>query len=287
MGEHNLSQEAPISGICEILQNGQRDFFSSIQSYLDPHQLMLAITEYIRTSFSVDRCAIATFDLSTPGKETATVQAESLAPGIESHGGTKPLHIYRAFFELPTTSQGKQLIRDFGLAPLNRQLVFTDLPLVQKYNSQLVWPFEVRALALTPIIVAKCYAGSMVVNHSRARRFTSNECHLMLLLSAQVSNALTRRWLCQPQTSTCKQQIVSQIEMLIPKTLKIEGRQLEVLAELACGATDAAIGKSLGISARTVGHHLKEIRQKTRHKNRSELLAWVLSLLLNEESHAS
>jgi hypothetical protein len=84
MSEHNLPQQVPLSGICEVLQNRQRSFFSSIQSYLDPHQLMLAIAEYIRTSFGVDRCAIATFDLSVPGKETTTVQAESLALGAES-----------------------------------------------------------------------------------------------------------------------------------------------------------------------------------------------------------
>jgi DNA-binding CsgD family transcriptional regulator len=280
-------QDMSLSRVCEILQNGQRDFFSSIQSYLDPHQLMLAITECIRISLNVDRCAIATFDLSTSGKETTTVQAESLALGVKSQQGTKPMQLYRPFFDLASTPKGQQLVEEMGLAPTNNQLIFTDLPLIQKFDSKLVWPFEVRALALTPIIVAKNFAGSLVVNHSRARRFSADECQLMLLLAAQISNALTRRWLCQPKTLANRQKVISQIENLLPKALKIEGRQLEVLAELAGGSTDVKIGKSLGIAPRTVGHHLREIRQKTRHKNRSELLAWVLSLVMEDDSLAS
>lgn len=280
-------REMPLSMVCEVLENGQRDFFSSIQSYLDPHQLMLAITECIRISFNVDRCAVATFDLSTPGQETTTVQAESLALGVQSHVGTKPLYLYRPFFKLASTQEGRKLIQEMGLAPTNNQLIFTDLPLIQKFDAELIWPFEVRALALTPIIVAKNFAGSLVVNHSRARRFSSDECQLMLLLAAQISNALTRRWLCQPKTFANRQKVISQIENLLPKALKIEGRQLEVLVELAGGLTDVEIGKSLNITPRTVGYHLKEIRQKTRHKNRAELLAWVLSLVMEDYSLAS
>ncbi|MCA9825445.1 MAG: response regulator transcription factor [Dehalococcoidia bacterium] len=53
-----------------------------------------------------------------------------------------------------------------------------------------------------------------------------------------------------------------------------EGREAEVLALLAKGATNAAIALELGISENTVKDHTRRIYAKLGVQNRAEAAAW-------------
>lgn len=55
-------------------------------------------------------------------------------------------------------------------------------------------------------------------------------------------------------------------------------RQEDVLALVATGATDYAIGRRLGISERTVRKHLEDIRQRLQVTNRVAAATWWLSV---------
>ncbi len=52
-------------------------------------------------------------------------------------------------------------------------------------------------------------------------------------------------------------------------------RELEVLLALAAGKTNKQIAVSLGISAKTVGHHLQHIFDKTGARTRTAATVWA------------
>jgi DNA-binding NarL/FixJ family response regulator len=52
-------------------------------------------------------------------------------------------------------------------------------------------------------------------------------------------------------------------------------RELEVLMALASGKTNKEIGEALGISAKTAGHHVQHIFDKTGARTRSAATVWA------------
>jgi DNA-binding CsgD family transcriptional regulator len=56
----------------------------------------------------------------------------------------------------------------------------------------------------------------------------------------------------------------------------LTAREMEVLARLAKGSTNNAIAKGLGLSTRTVEHHIASILQKMRVQSRNEAVILVL-----------
>lgn len=53
----------------------------------------------------------------------------------------------------------------------------------------------------------------------------------------------------------------------------LSSRECEVLSYLACGSTAKQIGLLLGISRRTVEHHIENIKLKTCCASKAELIA--------------
>jgi two-component system nitrate/nitrite response regulator NarP len=58
---------------------------------------------------------------------------------------------------------------------------------------------------------------------------------------------------------------------------QLTGRELQLLAELAEGATNAGIARRMGISANTVKFHLKNLYDKLGVQNRVQAIAYYLS----------
>ena len=56
-------------------------------------------------------------------------------------------------------------------------------------------------------------------------------------------------------------------------------RQVEILAWVAIGATDAEIAEKLGISSSTVKGHLNKIFKKINAPNRQQAILWALKYL--------
>ena len=52
-------------------------------------------------------------------------------------------------------------------------------------------------------------------------------------------------------------------------------RELEVLRALAAGKTNKEIAESLGISAKTAGHHVQHILDKTGARTRTAATVWA------------
>lgn len=52
-------------------------------------------------------------------------------------------------------------------------------------------------------------------------------------------------------------------------------RELEVLLALAAGKTNKEIAETLGISAKTVGHHVQHIFDKTGARTRTAATVWA------------
>ena len=52
-------------------------------------------------------------------------------------------------------------------------------------------------------------------------------------------------------------------------------RELEVLLALVAGQTNQGIGESLGISAKTAGHHVQHIYEKAGVRSRAAATVWA------------
>ena len=67
--------------------------------------------------------------------------------------------------------------------------------------------------------------------------------------------------------------------------VNLTARQAEVLELVICGLGDRQIARCLGISCRTVEHHLAALRERTGTRNRAELTAWaaVVGLIRDPE----
>jgi DNA-binding CsgD family transcriptional regulator len=59
--------------------------------------------------------------------------------------------------------------------------------------------------------------------------------------------------------------------------ISLTSRQVEVLELVAAGLSDHQVGRRLGISSRTVEHHLARLRERTGTGNRTELTACALA----------
>jgi DNA-binding CsgD family transcriptional regulator len=64
-----------------------------------------------------------------------------------------------------------------------------------------------------------------------------------------------------------------------PSVRRLSPREREIAILLARGLTDAAIGRSLGISGGSVGNAVRRIRLRLRLDSRAEIAAWVTARL--------
>ena len=60
-----------------------------------------------------------------------------------------------------------------------------------------------------------------------------------------------------------------------PSTARLTERELEVLFVLVRGASNQEIAADLGISAKTVGHHVEHVYQKAGVRSRAAATVWA------------
>lgn len=68
------------------------------------------------------------------------------------------------------------------------------------------------------------------------------------------------------------------------KTLKLTGRQRQILTLVAQGKTNAAIASEIGLSKRTVEAHRLRLARSVGVANSAELLAWFLAQVTESEN---
>lgn len=104
-----------------------------------------------------------------------------------------------------------------------------------------------------------------------ARALVHRRCSPEELVTAAEAAAAGRTWVSGPLAGALRAESLAERSGHRPAALS--ARELEVLRRLATGATNAAIGRSLGISDNTVRNHVHAILAKLGAANRTDAVA--------------
>ncbi len=98
------------------------------------------------------------------------------------------------------------------------------------------------------------------------------------LLACEVARAGAHAFL--PKTSSPAELVeaiarVARGETVFPPLPELSRRELEVLEQLALGASNGDIAQRLGITVKTVESHIERLKEKLRKESAAELRAWA------------
>jgi two-component system NarL family response regulator len=125
--------------------------------------------------------------------------------------------------------------------------------------------------ALVLVLRRERQEGLLGLLSAGARALVHRRCTPEDLVTAVESAAAGRTWVSGPLAGSLRAESLAERSGHRPATLS--ARELEVLRRLATGATNAAIGHSLGISDNTVRNHVHAILAKLGATNRTDAVA--------------
>ncbi len=164
-----------------------------------------------------------------------------------------------------------------GLADRRAAAVLLDAALARTpYAAELVADLIDRAPQLAVVVVVRRTSaeGGIQAMEAGARALVHRQCTPAELVAAVSAAVRGQDWVAAPLAAGLRAELLVESSGAGPSG--VSPRELEVLAGLLSGATNAEIGLRLGISANTVRNHVHSVMGKLEATNRTDAVAIAL-----------